>query len=509
MKRIIILLFAVISSTAIWAQTFFDAAEVYVNGTKANTTGFSVVITRSGANYNVTLKNLKVNSTVLGDLELKGITPESPAGPTVLLANQDVTFKQGSTAGAIGPDLGPQPVKMAAITDSKTMIAHYTIDMTASRGELIDVLFGEDMLTGKNFHVPNGDFELWHTTTEGYIAPNAWHTFEDATGNFASMGGHHVKRLKNYGRNYSACVSIVTTEESISLMGTTRVVIANGTLTTGRLNCGSFAPTDTKNNTNLDMSVTDLDGNGDPFYVTLNHRPDSLVTWLQFTQVKAVPEHPWCVMSATVTDGTYYQEPEGDVQYTNIVCKALNHDITTTGGQWKRISIPFDYTSYPYGAQPKAIMITVSTNAYKGAGQAGDEVLLDDLTLVYNHRLRKLTGLTGFSPDKFDYEVTNDININDLNAVADGKESHVLISEKPASDGKYIYVDVYAADLKSVSTYSIHCKTGTGIAVTTKAEDAGIDTYYNLGGQRISAPKHGQVTIVKTADGRTIKAVNK
>jgi hypothetical protein len=285
--------------------------------------------------------------------------------------------------------------------------------------------------------------------------------------------------------------------------------ILNGTMTTGRLNCGSLTASDkTKNYTFLDMSSTERDSNNDPYYIMLTHKPDSLVLWIQFTQ-GGYDFDPYCVVSGTITDGTFYQEPPLDAQKSHVVCNARNANIVPTGKRWKRISIPFDYASYPYGAECKAIMITISSSATTGEGNDGDELLVDDLSLVYNCQLRQLGGVTGFSPDKYDYEVSTDIDATSLVAVGNGQETHVLKTEKPAADGKYIYVDVYSGDLKSRNTYTIHCKTGTGIAVTTKTEKPGVETYYNIGGQRISAPQHGQVTIVKTTDGRTFKTVVK
>lgn len=501
MKRLIILLFAVVSAAAMWADNYNDNAEVDVNGVLVDERKLDITITEHNGLYDVCLNDLAVSkgssTTVIGNVNLKDIKPVSSFGNIVLLANQDVEINQGT-----------QPVKMAAKIENGELIAKFSIDMTTSLSQVIDIRFGSNMLNGKYYHVPNGNFEKWHVASEGYIEPNAWHSFESASGSMASMAGHHITRSNN-GRNNSKCVRIITTEEEINLGIMIKMVTANGTLTTGRMNCGSWAASDPSNNTFLDMSKTDKDGNGDPFYVELTHRPDSLVTWLQFNRVDTDPEHPWCVVSATVTDGTYYQEPEPtDAQYSNILCKALNHDIVATGGKWKRISIPFDYSSYPYGVSPKAILINASSNAYKGAGKAGDEVLLDDLTLIYNNRLRQL-GVTGFSSNKFDYEVSNNIDIDLLKAIADGKESHVLKTEKPANDGKYIFVDVYSADLKSCNTYTIHCKTGTGIAVTNKATDAATETYYNLGGQRIAAPQHGKISIVRTSDGRTVKVANK
>ena len=491
------------TTAAIWAQAFTEDAKAYVNGSLVDSSPISITVTKNGSLYNVSF-----NSTYVGNVQVKDVKPELQGSCVILMANQDV---------AITSAADPQPVKMVAAINGSKMTARLTVDMSASTGQLVDIYLGDGILKGTNYQVPNGDFESWHTVEveakTGFITcfePNGWHSYGSAnitdnkvTSAFKSLTPADLLTCVESGHN-GKCARLATAQRSF--MGKR---ILNGTMTTGRLNCGSLTASDkTQNFTFLDISSTERDSNNDPYYITLTHKPDSLALWIQFTQVSYETD-PYCVVSGTITDGTLYQEPPLDEQTSHVVCNARNANIVPTGKRWKRISIPFDYASYPYGAECKAIMITISSSATTGEGNDGDELLVDDLSLVYNCQLSQLGGVAGFSPDKYDYEVNADIDAASLVAVGNGKETHVLKTEKPAADGKYIYVDVYSGDLKSRNTYTIHCKTGTGIAVTTKTEKPGVDTYYNIGGQRISAPRHGQVTIVKTTDGRTFKTVVK
>lgn len=495
MKRLVILLFAVMTTAAIWAQAFTEDAKAYVNGSLVDSSPLSITVTKNGSLYNVTF-----SATYVGNVELKDVKSEAQGSSVILMANQDV---------AITSAADPQPVKMVAAINGSKMTARLTVDMSASTGQLVDIYLGDGILKGTNYQVPNGDFESWHTTETGeFVEPNCWHSYGSAivapnvTSAFNNL--KPAELLTSSSGHNGKCARLATAEKSF--FGKR---ILNGTMTTGRLNCGSLTASDkTQNFTFLDLSSTERDSNNDPYYITLTHKPDSLSLWIQFTQ-GGYDFDPYCVVSGTITDGTFYQEPPLDAQKSHVVCNARNANIVPTGKRWKRISIPFDYASYPYGAECKAIMITISSSATTGEGNDGDELLVDDLSLVYNCQLSQLGGVAGFSPDKYDYEVNADIDAASLVAVGNGKETHVLKTEKPAADGKYIYVDVYSGDLKSRNTYTIHCKTGTGIAVTTKTEKPGVDTYYNIGGQRISAPQHGQVTIVKTTDGRTFKTVVK
>ena len=166
---------------------------------------------------------------------------------------------------------------------------------------------------------------------------------------------------------------------------------SNGTMTTGRLNAGSTQAADKSNHSAMDMSVTEKDRNGDPYYQVLEARPDSVVFWVKYSTGKAGT----CAnMSAYITDGTYYQVPEDKT-----VGKAENPKIAACS-EWTRISVPFTYTDN--GLEPKAIMLTFSTCATPGGGK-GDEVLLvDDVELIYK------SSVTPDNPDNPDNPVTPD-----------------------------------------------------------------------------------------------------
>ena len=94
------------------------------------------------------------------------------------------------------------------------------------------------------------------------------------------------------------------------------------------MNAGSTTATDTKNHAFLDLSNTDKDNNGDPFYTVLNGRPDAVKVWVKFKQATPQAFYPYATVNAVITDGTRYQDPE-DKTYTNVVAKATNAKIAT------------------------------------------------------------------------------------------------------------------------------------------------------------------------------------
>ena len=224
-------------------------------------------------------------------------------------------------------------------------------------------------------NIQNGGFEDWVMDEEaaepGAAEPRYWHSFNSAYGDFKDFariaGDHCFMSTDAHSGSYSAMI------KATSLFG----IVANGTMTTGRLKAGASVAASTDNHVELDMSKTEeVDRNYDPFYQTLEARPDSIAFWVKFSTGKAGT----CAnMSAFITDGTYFQAPP-DKTYNNIVGKAENTNIAACS-EWKRISVPFTYADN--GLEPKAIMLTFSTCATPGGGN-GDEVLLvDDVELIY------------------------------------------------------------------------------------------------------------------------------
>lgn len=98
-------------------------------------------------------------------------------------------------------------------------------------------------------------------------------------------------------------------------------------------------------------------------------------------------------MSAVITDGTFYQDPEEDPKkkYNNVCSKASNMAIATNGGEWQKITLPFDYANMDANADLKAraILLTMSTCSVAGCGSKDkkkpDCLYIDDVELVYNY----------------------------------------------------------------------------------------------------------------------------
>lgn len=479
------------------ATDYTDKLLVLVNGV-GNEQDATVTVTEHDGRYDLTLRNfilVSEEATIpVGNVEIKDIEPVVKGNATYLTVARMITVSNGDTEGVwTGPLLGELPVKLTAILEGDKLQALITLDLMEKMGQLVNVRFGSEIIKGTGYHIPNGGFEDWHKASDKTDEPNAWHSFGSATGGLAYLAGEHMEK-SDKGRNESTCARIYAT----SIFG----IVANGTMTTGRMNAGDPSAASTKNNAYIDMSKTDKDGNGDPFYVTLNSRPDSLVLYMQFKQGKTNSAHPYATVSAVITDGTYYQDPE-DKDYKNVVAKAKNNQIAVTNGNWERISIPFEYTTN--NVDPKAILVTISTNADAGQGSKNDEVLVDDLTLVYNDKLSSLN-VEGFDPNKFEYEV-KELNADNLNPVADSRDAIILQSIEETDTTKSAVITVLAADMRSSNTYKVTVKNTSGIKQTTATTKSTSVTRYGIDGRLVNQARKGQVIIIKQADGKTVKVL--
>ena len=227
--------------------------------------------------------------------------------------------------------------------------------------------------------ITNGDFETW--TFDGANLPNYFNSFQTADGLFSGLAydknNRQVKRStdKRPGSPGSYSCSIWSRKVS--------GVVAQGNLTTGRVHAAAMSATG-KNNYNYsdrDGSNTN-NGVNNPCAMPFTGRPDSLVVWVKFIPNGTDSSHPYAKVTATIHSDFDYIDgyaQTSDSKY--VVATAINMTIAKTNGNWKRLSIPFNYKNN--GAQPRYILLSAATNAYPGGGHENDYLYLDDITLVY------------------------------------------------------------------------------------------------------------------------------
>lgn len=507
MRRFFTFLFFVVTVLAVRATDYNVPITVIVNGESSEQTGVITIVENDGM-YDLTMKNfiLQNGDTQIGvgNVELKNIKPYQDGDATLLLANKTVTITRGDDPNVgiwMADFLPPVPVELRGKIEGDHLRCFIDIDMMESLQQVIQVAIGS------GYQLPNQSFEAWHSSTGDYVEPNGWHSFESATGSLATLAGHHLEKSTDAHTGETSARLYAT-----SLLG----IIANGTMTTGRMNAGSMSATSTDNNAYLDTSKKDVDGNGDPFYIPLYSRPDSVAVWVKFKQGKATPSHPYATISAAITDGTYYQDPE-DKTYSNVVAKAKNNKIATTGGKWVRISVPFVYTNK--AVTPKAVLITVSTNADAGQGSENDEVLVDDIELVYNAKVTSLKikgqDVAGFSPDKNEYamELNSVVTADDIELTVDGKATNKVKTVEVEYDndnqptGYYLCTaTAIGADMSAMSTYVVKVKSNaTAISNLPAATENRPTAFFTLDGRQVKTLNPGNIYIIRQADGTITK----
>lgn len=484
MKRFFTTLFIALGAFSAFAKTYTGRLVVTVNGeTLSNKTASIDVDQQGDGSYTLSLKNFSIS---LSGQELNIGTINIPATPyalgnaRLLQANRNVPISS----------LGNVPINLLAQESVDKL--HANIDINFN-GMTIKVVFGE------GYQVPNSNFENFGASKE----PNRWHSFQSVTGSFASSAKTDAAISSDQTRPGStgkSCVLIKSRELDFFFFS----VIANGTLTTGRLNAGSSSPSNAKNNSFLDLANKDKDGNGDPFYTELSGRPDSLSLWVKFKQGKPSADHPYATAKAVITDGTYYQLPEEKGKTYKKMAEAINNEIADTKGEWKRLSIPFSYVNN--SIDPKAILVTLSTNADAGKGSGSDELYVDDLELVYNFGVEGISikgqALANFAENTTEYtHVVGNATANDITVKTKGQG---MLVAKTVENGKATVL-VASNDLSKYRLYTINVTTGIDNLPSVEANKQ--VEIYTLDGVRVNKADRKGVYIIKDAQGKTRKVV--
>ena len=487
MKKFLTSMLLVMAALTISAKEYSGQLMVVVNGL-ANPAPANINIDRQADDrYTLSLRNFMLTmagaEVPVGNITLTDIEGQAQGADIVTFdVEQTIVIEEGDLDGVamwLGPMIGDVPIKLHATLEREQRLSVGIDIYLEMLQQTVKVFFDNAAV-----QIPNSDFELFHkesmktgvifTTTVTEDEADHWHSFLSGTGSLISIAATKHTEISNDVRPDSK-----GTKSLLVKAGNVMGVVANGTVTTGRLNAGDMKATSTMNCAFTDMSRTDLDAHGDPFYTELQARPDSLVVWVKFKQKKALAAHPYATISAAITDGTYYQDPE-DKAYTNVVARASNRQIQSTN-QWQRLSIPFEYTAN--NVDPRCIIVTISTNADAGQGTDGDEIYVDDLELVYNHQLTalKIQGkdVPGFLGDvlEYDAEVSSSIVDDDGNlvpdavqAVTDAQGAIVSSALVGTDDERQLLVTVVSADLTQATTYTVNLTTTTGISTMHNEE---------------------------------------
>jgi|GEM_PF-585945 len=470
----------VLTIPSMMAIDYTGQLTVAING-ETSTQSTTMSVTKSGDKYNLTLNNFVLkdedSSIPVGNIALTDLAAGTTStGITTLATNQKILITAGddskySADEWMGPLLGEVPINMVARFDyaeDGNMVTTIDIDMQATLGQTIAVTFSN--LDDSYMQLPNSGMEEW---VESSNEPVRWHGFASATGKYASTSKSNIKLTKstNVHAGSKGIYSAVMTAAKILF------VVANGSMTSGQFKAGSMTATDTDNHAEMDITSTNVDNNGDKFYMELPAKPDSIKVWMksyiQNTSHKAS-------MNAVIFDGSYYQDPEvSGTTYSNVAAKATN-TVIYTDNKWVQQSLPFDYDSYASNnADCNAILVTFSTNATPGQGTKGDSLYVDDIELVYDAAfdsitwgVRKLDFTKGVDTIYLAGAQLSDFNPDEFTVTTIGKGAMLTKTMEETDFGCRVIFTVVSADLKKASSFIYNVFMGTSLnVIVNNAED--------------------------------------
>ena len=420
-------------STMLAAVVAMAAGATYYTGTltvDGAASQATVEVTQSGSNYTVAISNVPSVGKIT--ITAPGTTENGESGLTRVVTSQEIEAGQANLVLAFNQ-----------------YAMGFNLDIVSDQGNTTNVKFAQDgELTG--YQIKNSGFENF----KGNGEPFAWHGFKSASGGYAAMATTELTSSTEVRQGATGINCAVVTSKDMFF------AIANGTMTTGRLNAGSMSATNTANHSEMNMSSTAADANGDPFYTIMHGRPDAIKFWIKFSQKKPQSTYKYATMSAIITNGTYYQDPEGNTNYTNKLATAKNDKIVTC--DWTEMNVPFSYVNE--NVDGKALLVTFSTNATPGKGSGGDKVWVDDIALVYNAAITGISvkgaALEGFLQDVYEYnfELADGETISDSDIDATFISEHAYLVKKvlDTPDSYKVFVAVVSNDLNTIKVYTIN-----------------------------------------------------
>lgn len=522
MKKLFTIAAFALSSLCMMAEDYSCPLLVVVEGTATPKATQTVSVTpQKDGKYSLTLKNFKMGTQPVGNIEVNDVDAIT-CGTTICLSTQQtiqITAGDDASIQWMGPGLGNVPILLKGELNGGTFNAILSISMVDPESPLnVRVELGDVENIGQ---IPNSNFEAFHQEKSGLNKEDQadhWHSFMNCE---ATMLTSAAKTKHNWQSNDVRPGSTGTS----SLEVKSRIIwgqSANGTVTTGRIKAGSTTADDPANCSFLDLSKTDKDKKGDPYYTILTCKPDAIEFWTKFfvgKREESNKDNIYATISAAITDGTYYQDPQDNDKYTNVVATAKNDKIESLDNTWQKLTVPFNYNKTDKAA--KAILVTISTCSVPGGGSLSDNdgeqdvIKIDDMRLIYNANAtsikfkgEELTEEEGAYYTTFNGEVKN----SDLEVETDSKSAYVTKSIFNTEDGVIAIINIVSNDLKTANRYAILIEgaTTTGInkpqTVTTQS---GVKAVYNLSGQQVSGMSKAGVYIVERNDGTTVKVLKK
>lgn len=264
---------------------------------------------------------------------------------------------------------------------------------------IISALALVSLSVSAQYQLANNGFENWEEVSYGSgifkksgKEPINWNSFLDGTGTLKTVAGYSQVEQSAEVRNgeIGYCAKLTTRDVKI---GSIHAAYAQGNLTTGCISMGSATATDSTGNYNY-INETRADQS-----MHFTGHPDALQIWVKHSGVKNAN------VEAILTTKGYYQTPLANEITANKVAvaksKDSNNDTNTehsdvqivSNNTWTHYTIPFlyntNYSEDPIDAEKRVYyaLVTISTCAEPGAGNASDVTYVDDIIMLYYSEL--------------------------------------------------------------------------------------------------------------------------
>lgn len=332
------------------------------------------------------------------------------------------------------------------------------------------------------YQIPNSDFETWASDKE---PGNGWNSFNSArTNDLGILGGIAKSQSPNPQKveGYNGTVGVKLYSKSI--WGAN----ANGNLTTGKINMGSSTPNDPKN-----YNYTDLSSGAHSLQFA--GTPDAVSCMAKFKSGGSLNGRGQFILH----DKYGYKDPEtsNEAGYENHKI-ALAAIVIPETSDWKYFEAKFDYTGHVAPAGEQYMLASFTTNPTPG-GSANDELILDDVRLIYYSELASLNydGQDYFQQGNTNYTIDALYDESKLTCTSNGKGATIEKSYDEVSAVLTITVkgNDFSVNSSNVHTYKVQFAKPQPV-VTSYTNSLLVNAFGNY-----AEPTENTIDLIQEVDG--------
>lgn len=298
------------------------------------------------------------------------------------------------------------------------------------------------------YQLYNPGFESWEGTSVT-AKPAHWSSFPQADGSFASMASTAQHYHRHGGRPGTAGSSFVTIWTR-SVLG----IKANGNMTTGQIHAGAMSASSSSN--------YNYTHRGSAYCHPFSGTPDSMYVWVSFY---ASSSNSTALVKAYIHGNNDFRSPNDETDASKYRGKAIaSFTRTTTSAssrQWVQKRVPFTYTG---NSSVNYILVSMTTNATPGSGDANDSLSVDDFEFIYSAWLDSIsidnTPLASFQRGTLDYTLNyssvDQISNATLQYVTQAGDATVTVDTLWLNDTtRQFQLHVLAEDTVTTHTYTV------------------------------------------------------